>query len=337
MDNNIQFGGASHDIKNYDNGIIRKKQNDNFIYSYGSTNEKISKKDLKRILLLKIPPKWENVWISTDDKSKIQAIGTDSKERKQYIYHFAHIEKAEIKKFLKLYEFIKAFPILQKAMNKDAKLPPYDKDKIIATMLTMVRDLHIRAGKEEYAKDNKSYGISSLKKTHVKIKNDIIYLKFKGKSKKNLSFIYNNQNIKNHLLILLKMEGEKLFQYIDNGKIKQINYMDLNHYIQDKIGKQFSVKDFRTYAANYYFVKNLLLETKKRQPKTDKIINKNIQKALDVTANNLRHTKSISKKSYVMDFVVNYYSTHINYFIKRIDNNIDLVLLDLLKKYKKNL
>ena len=341
MDNyNILIGGReeSHDIRNYKDGIYRKKINDKFIYYYIKNDTEVEQKDLARIKKLGIPPAWENLWVSNDPKSKIQAVGIDSKGRKQYKYHTDYIELAEKKKFLRLIDFIKALPNLEKYIKIHSKLNVYDKLKVITTMLKIVKLTHMRVGKEEYARHNKSYGISSLKKIHMKINGDIINFNFKGKSNQRLNYVLINNDIKSHLQILGKLDGDKLFQYIDiDNKIKKLTYKDLNEYIQTFMGKDFSIKDFRTYAANYHFINFLLNETKKKLPKTDIIKRKIILKALKQTAKFLKHTKAISKKSYVMNFIVEFYMDSSDFFISRKYDDTNEVLLELLKLYKKSI
>lgn len=328
----------SYDIRNFKFGITRKKTSSGYEYYYIKSGQKVSKADLDRIKQFKIPPAWTDVWVSNDPETSIQVVGTDAKGRKQYKYHEEHIAEAEKSKFLRLIEFIKAMPKLDKIMRDHKKLPPYSKFKVITTMLSLVKKLHIRAGKEQYARENKSYGISSLKKIHVKLEgSDIIKLKFKGKSRKKLSYSLKDPEIKEHIALLLKLDGDKLFQYIDeNDNIRMMTYVEINHYIQQYMGDEFTVKDFRTYAANLYFIKSLLTETSKRSPKNEKVIKKNILNALKITAHYLRHTKAISKKSYVMNFCIELYMEDPKYFMERRSDNPTDVLLDVLTLYKKN-
>jgi DNA topoisomerase-1 len=325
----------SYDKTHHDNGIYRKKVKDTFEYYYISTNKKVNKNDIERIKKLRIPPAWENVWIAKDPKSKIQVIGIDVSGKKQYLYNQEHIKQAEEEKFLRLEKFAKSMPKLEQALEIHKKLPSYHIDKVIALMLELVKRLHIRVGKEQYAKQNKSYGISSLKKTHVKVNSDTVKFSFKAKSRQNVSYTIVDRTIKNHIIELLKLKGEKLFQYVDpdNGKIKPIRDYDLNAYIQEFMGK-FSVKDFRTYAANYHFIESLLNETKKHVPKDNKTIKKNIVNAIETTAFYLRHTKSISKKSYIMNFAVQTYIDDPEFFIRRRNKDPNKVLLELLKLRK---
>lgn len=329
----------SHDIRNFELGISRKlNKNKEYEYFYIKSKKPISKQDLKRIKDLKIPPIWTNVWISTDKLSKIQVIGVDIKGRKQYLYHTTHIQNAETKKFLRMYDFIKSIPKLEKSINNDTKLDPYDLNRVISTMLKLVKLLHIRVGKEQYARHNKSYGISSLKKSHLKIEGDTIKLRFKGKSNQKLSYSLYSPDIRKHLSYLLKLDGVKLFQYIKNSKVRRVTDTDLNRYIKHSMGsKKFSIKDFRTYAANNLFIAALLNETKKRKPKNERTIKKNIMNALKTTAHYLRHTKAISKKSYIMNFCVELYQKNPEYFISRKYDNPNDILLDLLEIYTKEI
>lgn len=326
-------GELSYDEKHYNSGIIRVSDKNGYKYYYVKNKSVITKEDHDRILNLKLPPAWNNVWISGDNKSDIQAVGIDSKNRKQYKYNEKHTIEAEKKKFLRLFEFIKSIPKLDRNLKTHEKLHVYDKRRIIVTMLQLVKELHFRVGKEQYAQKNKSYGISSLKKTHLKIEGELIKFNFKGKSNKRLTYSLRDSVIKSHLQMLLKLNGPKLFQYIDdNNSIRRVTDLDLNQYIQKYMGKDFTVKDFRTYAANFYFIKALLNETKKHSNN----IKKNIINAIKVSAKHLSHTRNISKKSYIMAYCIILYTKQPEFFIsKKYDDPKD-VLIEVLKSYKKN-
>lgn len=330
----------SHDVlqKEKKIGIMREwKNNKIFRYYYIKNGQDVTKKDLTRIESLHIPPAWMDVWISEDPSAPIQAIGMDDKGRKQYRYNDIHNQTVEKEKFLRLYNFIKAIPKLEEVINKHSTLHSYDKNKVIATMLFLVKKLYIRAGKEQYARENKSYGISSLKKKHVKIESNTIKLNFKGKSHQRVSYTYTNPEIANHIKELLKLQGEKLFQYIDKetGKIRKVTDSDLNQYIQEWMGQEFTVKDFRTYAANFHFIKELLKESKLNP--TEKRIKKGILHAIKKTAIALRHTKAISKKSYVMNFTIDLFSQNHKFFYENKHENPNDILLAVLKLYKKEI
>jgi len=326
----------SFDQKNFINGICRKKVKEEFVYKYIKNNKEVTKKDIDRINKLRIPPAWINVWIANDPNETIQAIGIDNKGRKQYRYHEEHIKGAEKKKFLRLADFINSIPKLQKVILVDNKKDHYSKKAVISTMLKIVQAVHIRVGKECYAQANKSYGISSLKKTHAKIDNDKLTFNFKGKSNKRLTYTINDKHVIEHVKKLMKLQGEKLFQYIDDDdNIRRATDMDINKYIQKSMGPNFTCKDFRTYAANNYFIASILKETKNRLPKNNKTIKKNILLALKRTAYYLKHTKAISKKSYVMNFAIDLYQENPQFFIERINNDPDTVLIEIINLYKK--
>lgn len=331
----------SYDVKHLNEGIARKKVNNEYVYYYINNEKIITKKDLDRINKLRIPPAWANLWVARDPDSTIQAIGTDVKGRKQYRYHHVHIESAEKDKFIRLYNFIKDIPKLNKVLSIDGAKSMYDRSRIISVMLQMVQDYHMRVGKEIYAKKNKSYGISSLRKKHVKISNGVIHLKFKGKSNQRLHYTIRNDYYIKSIKMLMKLDGDKLFQYTtidDNNveKIMNITDRDLNQYIQENMGPEYSIKDFRTYGANYYFIKSLLRETQRRTPSDRRAIKKNIIGAFKSTARQLKHTKSISKKSYVMNFALELYQNNPELFTEHKNEDPNDFLILLLKMYKKN-
>jgi DNA topoisomerase IB len=176
LDSQESLGGAPFDVEKYKEGIYRKptETKNVFDYFYVKNNEKVSEEVYKRIKLMRIPPIWEKVWVSSDTDSKIQAVGVDKKGLKQYVYHQNHIKNASEEKFIRVYKFIKAIPKLERGMNKDRSLPLLSKERVIVTILDIIKKLHIRVGKEIYVKRNKSYGISSLRKHHIKIENEVL-------------------------------------------------------------------------------------------------------------------------------------------------------------------
>jgi DNA topoisomerase-1 len=342
MDNNIvQTGGEraeSYDIVHYNDGIARKKEGKNFIYYYIDNNKPVSASDMKRINALKIPPAWIDVWVSRKATSSIQAIGMDVKGRKQYKYNDHHIKEAEKEKFILLIDFIKDLPKLEKILRTHQHLNPYDKFKVISTVVLLIKKLNLRIGKRCYEAQNGSSGASSLKKKHVKISGNNIQFNFKAKSNKRVSYSLNNQNISEHLTMLMKLEGPFLFKYIDeNGNIKNITDVDVNDYIQQYMGQNYSAKIFRTLSSNLSFISALLKETSKRSPKNEKIIKKNIVNSIKISSYHLRHTASISKKSYIMNFCIDMYQNNPDFFVKRKNDDPNDVLMEVLLLYKKTI
>ncbi len=332
----------SYDERNYEKGITRKKINDKFIYYYIDNGKEVNEKDLERIHKLRIPPAWTNLWISRDANSSIQAVGHDIRGRKQYRYSNVHIEEAEKEKFLRLYQFIKSIPNLNKQFEHDNHLNIYDKNRVIALMLQIIRDYQLRVGKEVYARENRSYGISSLRKNHVKIVPGAIILRFKGKSNQQLHYTIRNPFYVHSIKLLMRLEGDKLFQYVDinsnNGveNIRHITDKDLNEYLQKYMGDIFTTKDFRTYGANLYFINALLHETQLRSPRDRKTIKQNLLNAFKITASKLKHTGAVSKKSYVINFAVELYQNSPELFVKHKSMDPTRFLLGLLQLYKRH-
>ena len=188
-DKNKKKGLGIYRESYYDENDIDKKGNPKlkFKYYYSKTKQLVSKDDLERINKLGLAPAYTDVWVSEDSTSKIQATGIDAKGRKQYRYHPRHIEIANEDKFLRLFKFIKSIPKLDEKMEEDKKSTLYSKNRTISVMLSIVKELNIRVGKECYAQTNKSYGISSLKKSHVTLTNDdtVVKLNFKANFYKN--------------------------------------------------------------------------------------------------------------------------------------------------------
>jgi DNA topoisomerase-1 len=336
---------ASHDQKYHEQGIGRKKTKTGFRYYYIKTDLDISKNDEERIKQLKIPPAWTDVWVAIDPHSSIQAIGYDDKGRRQYRYHQVHIEKAAKDKFLRMQNFIQKMGILEKNLEKHSKFPPYDKNRVIALMLNLVKDHNIRVGKEQYARENKSYGVSSLRQKHVKEGHHILVFKFKGKSNQKLQYTINNPDHVNEIRELLKLSddpNDKVFQFIMHDgrgvkKIYGVTDKDLNQYLKIYMGKSFTVKDFRTYGANYYFIKTLLNETNRHLPRNQKIAKRNIKSAVTSVRYHLKHTPSISKKSYIMAFAVELYLNNPEFFMELRKEDPLKVLQRLLKLYQETI
>ncbi len=317
-----------------------KKPKIKFKYFHLTNDKPVSAEEQIRINKLGLAPAYEDVWVSDDPNSKIQATGIDAKGRKQYRYTQSHVSGANIDKFLRLYKFIKVIHKLNEAMDLDIKGELYSKNRTIAIMLNIVKELNIRVGKECYAKTNKSYGISSMKKSHIKIDESKLIAKFnfKAKSNKQVQYTLTNKEIVQELIYLNKLDGEKMFQYKNTlNDIIKVSDVDLNQYIQSNIGKEFSCKDFRTYAANFYFVKALIKETRNRNPTDQKTAKKNLSLAQENTAYYLRHTKSISKKSYTMDLIRDTYMTNPDYFIQNKNKQPLTILIELLKMFKEKI
>ena len=334
----IILGGKmlSFDEKNYDNGILRKGTKDNFTYIYVKNNKEVSKKDLERILSLKIPPMWDYCWISGDPNTEIQVVGHDSVGRKQYLYTQAFKDKMVSKRFNNLKLFTELLPQTIEIINKHQQLKPLDKNKVLSTITKIILLTGIRAGKEFYANKNKTYGITSLRKKHVKLTEpNKITFSFVGKKGIKHKHVIKNQEIYNELYILLDRNKthDKLFVYEDpeTQKLIKIDEFALNDYLHEFVHPDIVIKDLRTYTVNYTIISKLL-KTCTKKTMTEKELKKNVKTAIKETAEFIQHTPTICKKSYVNPLIIDLYMSNYTYFYKNKNNDPGEILKEILFK-----
>ena len=351
IDSDNIIGGVfqSYDEKNYEKGILRQKDKlidkEKNLYSYKYIDAKDNKeikdeKTLERIRKLRIPPKWNYVWISKDPNSEIQVIGHDDRGKKQYLYTTEHKINATKKKFGNLSLLVSLIPKLDDVLEQDSKLGDYDKDKILSTITKIILLTGIRAGKEFHVTRNKSYGITSLRKKHIKFDDNkkIVILKFKGKSNVIHTHKIDKEYIYNHLkkiyqLKLSNDEDDKLFLYYDkqNKEVKKIDEFDLNNYLHAKIHPDIVIKDLRTYVVNYLLVSSLLKNTTLKITKQSKAkLKKFIKHEIEIVADYIQHTPSICKNSYIYPPIIEKFLNEPNYFLNKKNNTYE-ILKDLTK------
>lgn len=345
-----QSGGdkmPSYDESHYEQGISRKENKDGtYSYTYNNNNKEVSNQDLERIKKLRIPGTWKNVWINQDPNYRLQVIGIDPHKKKQYIYTKEHKDKKKDQKYKTLEKLIGLIGKINKILDEHQKLPKFNKNRVLSTMLMIIMMTGIRAGKEFYAKRNDTYGLCSLRKKHITFndnKNEIT-IKFKGKKNvfhthtvllndkmyeelKNLSKLYLNKE---------KKDEDKLFNYVDKGETIKLNEFDLNDYIHDYIDKSIVIKDFRTYLVNYTYIKNLLFFTneifKSKDEKTAKKIKEIIKVSIENTADFIQHKPQICKNSYIYDYITEFYKNNVDYFIDNKNNKVFDILKDIINK-----
>lgn len=281
---------------------------------YKSTKKPVSKALQKRISHMAVPPMFNEFWVSQDPKSRIQAVWLDSKGRKQYLYHENWNSSQKDKKYNRMKKFVKQLPTFWRRINRDRKSTDI-KIQTIANMFLIVRDTHIRVGNEKYYQENGSVGLTTLRKCHIRFQNQpksSVKLVFKGKSHMEHELTITNPNVFRFLkrLTIGLKPNDLVFPTIQPT--------DLNQYLQSIIGKPFTVKDFRTIAANSIFIKTI-----SRLPIT--FPKKSITQALKETARQLGHKPSTSKKSYVSTNLINIYTTNPEKFNrKRLEQLLNL-------------
>ena len=284
--------------------IQRLKENKTFIFKYKGKNL-TDQTQLKRIEGLVIPPAWQQVKISSLSNTHLQAVGRDAKQRKQYKYHQKWKEIRNQTKYYKMVLFANHLPNIRKKVDQDLDQKQWTKSKVLALVVKLMEETHIRIGNSQYAKKNKTYGLTTLRSRHVNTYKDKIQFEFVGKKGKE-----HKVSIRNKKLIRLvnkceEIPGWELFQYYDQeGNKQKIDSTLLNQYLKDISGTIFTAKDFRTWAASIIFFEALLelgTENDKNQNK------KNILKAIDVAAKELGNTRNVCKKYYIHPAIISSY------------------------------
>lgn len=320
--------------------IERVRVKKGFLYLHRNKPLK-NKKDLKRIDSLVIPPAWEGVKIASIANAHLQAIGFDLKKRRQYKYHPFWLKVRNRTKFYKMIAFGEALPKIRKRVEKDLELEGWQKNKVLALIVRLMEETHIRVGNEQYAKRNKTYGLSTLRTKHLKIFDNKLQFRFTGKRGKK-----HKVTLKNKKLIRLvgqceEIPGWELFQFFEkDGKKTSVDSGMINTYLHEISGHLFTAKDFRTWAGTVIFFETLM-----ELPETDddKILEKNILKAFDRTAKELGNTRNVCRKYYVHPFVVQSYRERSLFpLFQEVANNskstshspTEKGVLKLIKKYK---
>jgi DNA topoisomerase I len=287
-------------------GIRRKKAGKSFSYLDPSGKVLRDSEQLERIRKLAIPPAYTEVWISPDARGHIQATGRDARGRKQYRYHPKWRAIRDETKFNRLLAFAEVLPKLRDQVEKDLGLPGLSKDKVLATVVRLLEWTCIRVGNDEYARTNKSFGLTTLKDQHVEIKGSTVKFEFRGKSGKTHSCDVSDRRIATIVRRCQAIPGQELFQYYDeNGDRQTINSEDVNDYIRKISGDDFSAKDFRTWTGTMLAAASL---REIGAARTQKEAKSHYLKAIDQVSQQLNNTRAVCRKYYVHPALFDTYS-----------------------------
>jgi DNA topoisomerase-1 len=212
----------------------------------------VSDSDARRIELLKIPPLWKDVAIAASSRAAVQAVGRDAAGRWQYLYRAADASRRRVDKFRRLMDFAEALPALRDALRRDVRLPGLPRDKALACAVAILAGSSMRAGSEEYADVNGTFGLATLRRDHVSVVGDRIRLDYRGKRRLRHRHELRNPRLARIVARMLRMPGVELFQYLDeDGRAQDVSRWQLNQYIKRVMGRRFSAKDFRTWAGTW--------------------------------------------------------------------------------------
>jgi DNA topoisomerase-1 len=277
-------------------GIHRFKKGKGFTYLHENRTLK-DPCQLKRIKKLAIPPAWTEVWICALENGHIQATGLDIRKRKQYRYHtlWAHVRSET--KFHRLYEFGKLLPRLRAQLESDLQIRELNQDKVLATVISLMERTYIRIGNSNYEKMYGSYGLTTMKEKHVSITGDRIRFAFRGKKGIEHDITLKNKKLARTVEQCRDIPGKELFQYYDeNGNRRIVESGMVNEYIKKSTGKDFSAKDFRTWAGSVHALETLC---SLNEAETETERKKNIVAVLDSVSKKLGNSRAICKKYYV--------------------------------------
>lgn len=286
-------------------GIMRLKKGAGFTYRLASGETVKDHEVLLRIRKLVIPPAWTNVWICTHANGHIQATGFDVRKRKQYKYHPQWSEVRNQTKFHRLVEFGKSLPALRTKIEADIASATLTKDKVLATIVSLMEKTFIRVGNSEYEKLYGSYGLTTLKDGHVKINGGTIAFSFKGKKGVHHAITLRNKRLAKIVKACRDIPGKELFQYVNEDGVRcAVDSGMVNNYIREATGNDFTAKDFRTWAGSLTILscfKNLGSCEDEAQVK------KNVITAMDEVSLKLGNTRTVCRKYYVHPGIVKLY------------------------------
>ena len=286
-------------------GIRRKRAGKNFSYIGVDGKPIRDERVLQRIKALGIPPAYEDVWICADPNGHLQATGRDARGRKQYRYHSRWRAARDDTKYHRMIAFAQALPAMRKRVEHDLALPGLPREKVLATVLRLLEATFIRVGNDEYARTNNSYGLTTMRDRHVDVAGGTMTFHFVGKSGKKHEIAMKDERLAKIVRRCRDLPGYELFQYIDdNGKRQDVKSNDVNTYLQEISGQDFTAKDFRTWAGTLLAclaLQEFEMVDSEAQKK------KNIVRAVESVAERLGNTPAVCRKSYVHPAVLDCY------------------------------
>jgi len=285
-------------------GYTRRANNGEFEYLDTEGKTIGDEQRLLRIKRLAIPPAWTDVWICPSPSGHIQATGRDARGRKQYRYHDRWRELRDENKFDRLAAFAKALPNIRRRIAKDLKLPGRPRRKVRATVVRLLERTFIRIGNEEYARENKSFGLTTMQDRHVTVKGDRLRFRFRGKSGRAHEVDMTDRRIAKIVSKCQDLPGQDLFQYIDDGEVRDAASQDVNDYLREITNENFTAKDFRTWAGT---VLAAIALNAQGEFETKKQAKANVKTAVCAVAELLGNTPAICRKCYVHPAIVEAY------------------------------
>ncbi|MGH7853642.1 MAG: DNA topoisomerase IB [Candidatus Binatia bacterium] len=293
-------------VTNNTPGVTRRKSGDQFVYRGLDGKIVRDPAELGRIKSLVIPPAWRDVWICPAANGHLQATGRDARGRKQHRYHPRWREIRDANKYDRMMDFAKKLPAIRRKVAEDLALPGLPREKVLATVARLLETSRIRVGNEEYARQNNSFGLATMRNRHVSVAGSNIRFEFRGKSGVHHTLDLNDRRLARIIKQCQELPGHELFQYIgDDGERYSIGSADVNDYLRDITGADFSSKDFRTWAGTVLAARALV---DMDGAESTAQVKKNIAHAVELVAEKLGNTKAVCRKCYVHPAVLQAYT-----------------------------
>jgi DNA topoisomerase I len=292
-------------VSDADAGISRLRGRNDFRYVLPSGRKVKDSAMIRRIRSLAIPPAWSDVWICPSSKGHIQATGRDTRGRKQYRYHPDWQQSRDETKFENILKFAKLLPKIRKSVRRHMRRKHLDREKVLATVVSLLETTLIRVGNSEYAKSNGSYGLTTLKDRHVSFSRAKTKFRFRGKTGKEWRVAVDDRRIARIVKDCQDLPGQHLFQYeAGDGEPRPISSSDVNAYLRDVTGESISAKDFRTWAGTLLAAVAL---SEFEAVDSEAAAKRNVRKAIEAVAMRLGNTATICRKCYVHPEILNCY------------------------------
>ena len=285
-------------------GITRKKRGKSFVYALDGRTIK-DRDVLARIRSLVIPPAWTDVWICPNPRGHLQATGRDARGRKQYRYHPKWRTVRDMTKYERLISFAQALPAIRRRTHADLRRDGLPREKVLAAVVQLLEKTLIRVGNHEYARDNKSFGLTTMRDGHVKVSGSTVRFIFRGKSGVEHALALDDRRLAKIVKQCRDLPGQELFQYKDeNGAVVDVGSADVNTYLKGITAEDFTSKDFRTWAGTV-LAAELLREFERAD--SDARAKKNVVAAIEQVAKQLGNTRAVCRKCYVHPAVIDAY------------------------------
>jgi DNA topoisomerase-1 len=286
-------------------GIRRRKAGNGFRYLRPDGSAVRDRETLIRIRALAVPPAWRDVWICPRDDGHLQATGRDARGRKQYRYHARWREARDESKYGRMPAFAKALPAIRRRVRQDLALPGLPREKVLATVVRLLETTLIRVGNDAYARQNDSFGLTTLRERQVRVRGARLQFRFRGKSGVQHDIELADARLAKIVRRMQDLPGEELIQYIDDsGETRRLESADVNAYLQHITGDDFTSKDFRTWAGTVLAARAL----RQSGPFASQAqARRNLALAIDGVARQLGNTKAVCRKCYVHPAVIDAY------------------------------